>query len=169
MWNVNSFLPALNWKHLQGLVVQKDSRQQVVKSPQCWNPYKVKTTSVWWYLLSTEAVFIYFGILWSWLVSPGDPMWNLRNTGALLARWCNDHVKATPHRVVATHRERYSIAFFCDPDKDTPIPPRTSGGFDPCIKPQPRPMISDWGIFAQISVRFFLDWDECFCISDVAR
>jgi len=42
-----------------------------------------------------------------------------RNTGAMLARWCNEHVKATPHRVVTfPGRERYSVAFFCDPDKD---------------------------------------------------
>lgn len=54
-----------------------------------------------------------------WISAPGKEGAVLLNTGALLARWCNDHVKATPHRVVATHRERYSIAFFCDPDKDT--------------------------------------------------
>ena len=38
----------------------------------------------------------------------------------MLARWCNEHVKATPHRVVPfPGRERYSVAFFCDPDKDS--------------------------------------------------
>lgn len=54
-----------------------------------------------------------------WISAPGKEGAVLLNTGAMLARWCNDHVKATPHRVVATHRERYSIAFFCDPDKET--------------------------------------------------
>eukprot|EP00913_Durusdinium_trenchii_P030109 g28214.t1 len=39
------------------------------------------------------------------------------NTGAMLARWCNDFVKATPHRVISTEEDRYSIVFFCDPDR----------------------------------------------------
>jgi len=52
-----------------------------------------------------------------WIPATGMAGTVLLNTGALLARWCNDHVKATPHRVVlATPAERYSIAFFVDPD-----------------------------------------------------
>ena len=91
-------------------------------------------------------------------------MWNLRNTGAMLARWCNDHVKATPHRVVATHRERYSIAFFCDPDKDIPKNSRTSGGLT-LVTTTP-PMVSEWGIcFFRISVCCFLfgHWGVLLC------
>ena len=43
------------------------------------------------------------------------------NTGAMLARWTNDHWKATAHRVIipdaeAASKDRYSIAFFADPD-----------------------------------------------------
>ena len=43
------------------------------------------------------------------------------NTGGLLARWTNDEWKATAHRVVVQSavqatRDRYSIAFFADPD-----------------------------------------------------
>ena len=45
----------------------------------------------------------------------------LVNTGALLARWTNDEWKATAHRVVVESAEqanmdRYSLAFFADPD-----------------------------------------------------
>ena len=48
------------------------------------------------------------------------------NTGALMARWTNDEWRATAHRVVAgppevASRDRYSIAFFFDPDKDAII------------------------------------------------
>lgn len=45
------------------------------------------------------------------------------NTGAMMARWTNDHWKATAHRVIvpdaaAAQKDRYSIAFFVDPDHD---------------------------------------------------
>jgi isopenicillin N synthase-like dioxygenase len=43
------------------------------------------------------------------------------NTGALMARWTNDEWRATAHRVIVSSeqvasRERFSIAFFVDPD-----------------------------------------------------
>lgn len=43
------------------------------------------------------------------------------NTGALMARWTNDEWKATAHRVIVASKEmasrdRYSLAFFADPD-----------------------------------------------------
>nr|OQO27050.1 hypothetical protein B0A51_07391 [Rachicladosporium sp. CCFEE 5018] len=48
------------------------------------------------------------------------------NAGDLLARWSNDNVKSTKHRVVEPrkaalsekHPPRYSIAFFCNPNFD---------------------------------------------------
>jgi isopenicillin N synthase-like dioxygenase len=48
------------------------------------------------------------------------------NAGDLLARWSNDSIKSTKHRVVEppvppegdTHPARYSIAYFCNPDYD---------------------------------------------------
>ena len=48
------------------------------------------------------------------------------NTGALMARWTNDEWRATAHRVVAgppevASKDRYSIAFFFDPDKESVI------------------------------------------------
>ncbi|WP_339799229.1 2-oxoglutarate and iron-dependent oxygenase domain-containing protein [uncultured Marinobacter sp.] len=47
------------------------------------------------------------------------------NTGDLMHRWTNHVFCSTPHRVnVApefSHRDRYSIAFFCHPNKDAEI------------------------------------------------
>ena len=48
------------------------------------------------------------------------------NTGAMMARMTNDYWKATPHRVIVPTAEcartdRYSIAFFVDPDIDEMI------------------------------------------------
>lgn len=51
------------------------------------------------------------------------------NAGDLLARWSNDLIKSTKHRVVEpppkqgqdggpTHPARYSIAYFCNPNFD---------------------------------------------------
>ncbi|KXT13415.1 hypothetical protein AC579_9919 [Pseudocercospora musae] len=46
------------------------------------------------------------------------------NAGDLLARWSNDTIKSTKHRVVEpptsadTHPARYSIAYFCNPNFD---------------------------------------------------
>ena len=41
------------------------------------------------------------------------------NAGDLLARWSNDAVRSTEHRVVggAGKGERYSCAYFCNPNK----------------------------------------------------
>lgn len=45
------------------------------------------------------------------------------NTGALMARWTNDFWRATAHRVIvapeAFDSDRYSIAMFIDPDRET--------------------------------------------------
>lgn len=55
------------------------------------------------------------------------------NAGDLLARWSNDTIKSTPHRVIEppkpageesendqsdTYPSRYSVAYFCSPNKD---------------------------------------------------
>lgn len=46
------------------------------------------------------------------------------NAGDLLARWANDTIKSTKHRVVEpprpadVHPSRYSIAYFCNPNYD---------------------------------------------------
>jgi isopenicillin N synthase-like dioxygenase len=48
------------------------------------------------------------------------------NIGEMLMRWSNDVLRATPHQVLddvgsdsLTVPERYSIAFFCNANKDT--------------------------------------------------
>lgn len=44
------------------------------------------------------------------------------NIGDCLMRWTNDIYVSTPHRVVNTsHRERFSIAFFFDPNPDAEV------------------------------------------------
>ena len=61
-----------------------------------------------------------------WIAAPAIPDTVLINTGDLLQRWSNDVFCSTKHRVSLPQAEkaegdRYSIAFFCDPDADTEI------------------------------------------------
>jgi isopenicillin N synthase-like dioxygenase len=56
-----------------------------------------------------------------WLDIDMPPGGVIVNTGALMARWTNDEWRATAHRVIVSSeqvasRERFSIAFFVDPD-----------------------------------------------------
>ena len=43
------------------------------------------------------------------------------NIADLLMRWTNDVYVSTPHRVLPPPRERYSLAFFLDPNPDSVI------------------------------------------------
>ncbi|GBR03247.1 isopenicillin N synthase family dioxygenase [Acetobacter oeni] len=45
------------------------------------------------------------------------------NIGDCLMRWSNDVYVSTPHRVIRPASERYSIAFFLDPDADALVEP----------------------------------------------
>lgn len=46
----------------------------------------------------------------------------LLNTGDMVARWSDDALRSTPHRVQApTGRDRYSVAFFYDPAFDAEV------------------------------------------------
>lgn len=62
---------------------------------------------------------------WIDVVLPNDgPQGAIVNTGALMARWTNDVWRATAHRVIVANaemaaRERFSIAFFVDPDSNS--------------------------------------------------
>lgn len=57
-----------------------------------------------------------------WVAAPHIPGAFVCNIGDLLMRWSNDVYVSTPHRVVnRTGRERYSIAFFFDPNPDAAI------------------------------------------------
>jgi isopenicillin N synthase-like dioxygenase len=43
------------------------------------------------------------------------------NIGDCLMRWTNDIYVSNPHRVIPPQRERYSVAFFLDPNPDALI------------------------------------------------
>ena len=57
-----------------------------------------------------------------WLEAPPLPGAFVVNIGDCLMRWTNDVYVSTPHRVVnRSGRERYSIAFFYDPNPDAEV------------------------------------------------
>jgi isopenicillin N synthase-like dioxygenase len=47
------------------------------------------------------------------------------NFGDMLEIWSNKKIKATPHRVIGTNKERFSIPFFFNPQYDTIISKQT--------------------------------------------
>jgi len=57
-----------------------------------------------------------------WIEAPVVPGAFIVNIGDCLMRWTNDIYVSTPHRVVnRSARERYSIAFFYDPNPDATV------------------------------------------------
>ena len=61
-----------------------------------------------------------------WLSAPAIPGAVLINTGDMTERWSNEVFRSTKHRVALpqgdkAQRDRYSMAFFCQPDPDTEI------------------------------------------------
>ncbi len=59
-----------------------------------------------------------------WVDHPPMPNGVIVNSGNMLKRWSNDRFKASPHRVTAaTTADRYSLAFFFNPDLDDVIAP----------------------------------------------
>ncbi len=74
-----------------------------------------------------------------WLFAPCIPGTLLVNTGDLMERWTNDVFRSTQHRVGVptgdrSHRSRYSIAFFCHPNRDAEI-----RGIESCLEPGATP------------------------------
>ncbi|MBC2606689.1 isopenicillin N synthase family dioxygenase [Pelagicoccus albus] len=67
------------------------------------------------------------GLDGEWIDAPPIPGTAVINTGDLMARWSNDTLRSTPHRVIprpaAMKEGRQSIAFFSDPDSDVLIEP----------------------------------------------
>ena len=58
----------------------------------------------------------------NWLAAPNIPGAFVCNIGDCLMRWTNDVYVSTPHRVVNRGgRERYSVAFFLDPNPDAVV------------------------------------------------
>ncbi|HUO23190.1 MAG TPA: 2-oxoglutarate and iron-dependent oxygenase domain-containing protein [Caulobacteraceae bacterium] len=62
-----------------------------------------------------------------WVDAPHVPGTFICNIGDCLMRWTNDIYVSTPHRVLPPADERYSIAFFLDPNADADV--RTIEGF----------------------------------------
>ena len=57
-----------------------------------------------------------------WISAPHIPGTLVCNIGDCLMRWTNDHYVSTPHRVQSPpDRERYSVAFFLDPNPDAEV------------------------------------------------
>jgi isopenicillin N synthase-like dioxygenase len=58
----------------------------------------------------------------TWIEAPAMPGAFVVNIGDCLMRWTNDVYVSTPHQVVnRSGRERYSIAFFFDPNPDAEV------------------------------------------------
>jgi isopenicillin N synthase-like dioxygenase len=59
----------------------------------------------------------------SWIEAPSIPGTFVCNVGDMLARWTNEEFNYTPHRVIAPAAsvDRYSIAYFFDPNLDARI------------------------------------------------
>lgn len=75
----------------------------------------------------------------AWIAAPVVPGAFVVNIGDCLMRWTNDIYVSTPHRVInRSGRERYSIAFFFDPNPDArvaAIPSCVPAGEGPRYKP----------------------------------
>ena len=75
----------------------------------------------------------------TWLDAPPIEGAFVCNIGDCLMRWSNDIYVSTPHRVVnRSGRDRYSIAFFLDPNADAPVaclPSCTGPGRPPLYPP----------------------------------
>ncbi len=75
----------------------------------------------------------------AWIAAPVVPGAFIVNIGDCLMRWTNNVYVSTPHRVVnRSGRERYSIAFFFDPNPDAlvaAIPSCVPAGAEPLYPP----------------------------------
>ena len=71
----------------------------------------------------------------------------LVNTGEFLNRWSNGRFLATPHRVVAPVRDRYSMALFFNPNADTLADPLES-----CISEENPPA------FEPVTMLEYMSW-----------
>ncbi len=73
-----------------------------------------------------------------WIMAPPIPGAFVVNIGDCLMRWTNDVYVSTPHRVVnRSGRERYSIAFFFDPNPEALVE-----GIPSCGEPRYPPVLA---------------------------
>ena len=69
-----------------------------------------------------------------WIDVPALPGAFICNIGDCLMRWSNDVYVSTPHRVLPPRQERYSIAFFLDPNPDALV-----SALPGCLRPGEAP------------------------------
>lgn len=62
-----------------------------------------------------------------WVAVSAPPGEFIVNFGEMLEMWTDGRVRATPHRVVGTARERISVPLFFNPNHDTNVAPMGSG------------------------------------------
>jgi isopenicillin N synthase-like dioxygenase len=74
----------------------------------------------------------------TWIEVPHIPGAVICNIGDCLMRWSNDIYVSTPHRVRAPSSERFSVAFFMDPNPEAVVealPGCTGPGRPPKYRP----------------------------------
>ena len=69
-----------------------------------------------------------------WIDVPPLPDAFVCNIGDCLMRWSNDVYVSTPHRVLPPRQERYSVAFFLDPNPDARV-----SALPGCVPPDEAP------------------------------
>ena len=84
-----------------------------------------------------------------WIAAPSIPGAFLCNIGDCLMRWANDVYVSTPHRVLPPPRERYSIAFFLDPNPDARVE-----AIPTCVAPGATPKYPPTTAAAYLQERF---------------
>ena len=84
-----------------------------------------------------------------WLDAPALPGSFICNIGDCLMRWTNDVYVSTPHRVVQPARERYSIAFFLDPNPEAMV-----SAIPTCVAPGAQPKYPPITTAAYLQERF---------------
>ena len=84
-----------------------------------------------------------------WVDVPALPGAFVCNIGDCLMRWSNDVYVSTPHRVLPPSRERYSIAFFLDPNPDAMV-----SALPGCVAPGEQPRHAPITAAAYLQQRF---------------
>ena len=73
----------------------------------------------------------------------------------MLMRWTNDIYVSTPHRVTTPARERYSIAYFTDPNPDALV-----AALPTCLRPGESPKYAPVRAAAYLASRLDATYDH---------